>query len=62
MIYHVNGANGAVLQRMEPWCSGLTCLPVTQKTAGSNPVGSVLKTLDVASWFSSSHFIFARFH
>ncbi len=25
----------------EPWCSGLTCLPVTQKIAGSNPVGSV---------------------
>ena len=25
---------------MEPWCSGLTCLPVTQKIAGSNPVGS----------------------
>src|SRR5712692_4448034 len=24
----------------EPWCSGLTCLPVTQKIAGSNPVGS----------------------
>ncbi len=27
--------------RQEPWCSGLTCLPVTQKIAGSNPVGSV---------------------
>ncbi len=26
----------------EPWCSGLTCLPVTQKIAGSNPVGSAL--------------------
>src|SRR6266849_4008078 len=26
----------------EPWCSGLTCLPVTQKIAGSNPVGSGL--------------------
>ncbi len=25
---------------LEPWCSGLTCLPVTQKIAGSNPVGS----------------------
>lgn len=24
----------------EPWCSGPTCLPVTQKIAGSNPVGS----------------------
>jgi hypothetical protein len=24
----------------EPWCSGLTCLPVTQEIAGSNPVGS----------------------
>src|SRR5258707_7869521 len=34
----------------EPWCSGLTCLPVTQKIAGSNPVGSartsVLSTAD----------------
>ena len=27
-------------QNEEPWCSGLTCLPVTQKIAGSNPVGS----------------------
>jgi len=25
---------------MEPWCSGPTCLPVTQEIAGSNPVGS----------------------
>src|SRR5260370_5773306 len=24
----------------DPWCSGLPCLPVTQKIAGSNPVGS----------------------
>ena len=23
-----------------PWCRGLTCLPVTQKIAGSNPVGT----------------------
>ncbi len=27
---------------MEPWCRGLTCLPVTQETAGSNPVGSAI--------------------
>ena len=27
---------------MELWCSGLTCLPVTQETAGSNPVGSAI--------------------
>ncbi len=26
----------------EPWCRGLTCLPVTQETAGSNPVGSAI--------------------
>ena len=30
-----------MLVHKEPWCSGLTCLPVTQKIAGSNPVGSV---------------------
>ena len=29
----------------EPWCSGLTCLPVTQKIAGSNPVGSADATV-----------------
>ena len=28
----------------EPWCRGLTCLPVTQETAGSNPVGSAIFT------------------
>jgi hypothetical protein len=28
----------------EAWCSGLTCLPVTQETAGSNPVASALAT------------------
>jgi hypothetical protein len=27
---------------VEPWCRGLTCLPVTQETAGSNPVGSAI--------------------
>src|SRR5690606_39009464 len=26
----------------EPWCRGLTCLPVTQEIAGSNPVGSAM--------------------
>ncbi len=25
---------------MELWCRGLTCLPVTQENAGSNPVSS----------------------
>ncbi len=30
----------AQTSQREPWCSGLTCLPVTQKIAGSNPVGS----------------------
>jgi hypothetical protein len=29
---------------MELWCSGLTCLPVTQETAGSNPVSSATLT------------------
>src|SRR4051794_31830688 len=29
---------------VEPWCRGLTCLPVTQETAGSNPVGSAIIT------------------
>lgn len=32
----------ATLDRVEPWCRGLTCLPVTQETAGSNPVGSAI--------------------
>ena len=27
---------------MVPWCSGLTCLPVTQEIAGSNPVGTAI--------------------
>ena len=27
---------------MELWCRGLTCLPVTQETAGSNPVSSAI--------------------
>ena len=25
------------------WCSGLTCLPVTEEIAGSNPVGPAIK-------------------
>lgn len=33
-------ASGKRGRAQEPWCSGLTCLPVTQKIAGSNPVGS----------------------
>src|SRR5215470_11418410 len=39
--------------KMEPWCSGLTCLPVTQKIAGSNPVGSVRTSglSQAAHWF-----------
>ena len=24
---------------MAPWCSGLTCRPVTAKIVGSNPIG-----------------------
>ena len=27
---------------MELWCSGLTCLPVTQEIAGSTPVNSAI--------------------
>gem|GEM_PF-2942237 len=27
---------------MELWCRGLTCLPVTQEIAGSNPVSSAI--------------------
>ena len=30
---------------VEPWCRGLTCLPVTQENAGSNPVGSAITLL-----------------
>ncbi len=29
---------------VEAWCSGLTCFPVKEETAGSNPVASVLTT------------------
>ena len=29
---------------MELWCRGLTCLPVTQEIAGSNPVSSAIFT------------------
>ena len=32
----------------ELWCRGLTCLPVTQETAGSNPVSSAIKLATVA--------------
>ncbi len=28
---------------LELWCRGLTCLPVTQEIAGSNPVSSANK-------------------
>src|SRR5438067_9092760 len=38
------GEKKASSAHQEPWCSGLTCLPVTQKIAGSNPVGSVRTT------------------
>ncbi len=37
----------------EPWCRGLTCLPVTQETAGSNPVGSAIIFLKVKNAFGS---------
>ncbi len=35
---------------MDPWCSGLTCLPVTEEIAGSNPVGSAIVYEFVRSW------------
>lgn len=35
----VEGSNPSSDTR-EPWCSGLTCVPVTDEIAGSNPVGS----------------------
>ena len=41
----------------EPWCSGLTCLPVTQKIAGSNPVGSV--SIPLSSLPSKPHALIA---
>jgi len=31
---------GVELSRLVPWCSGLTCVPVKDETAGSNPVGT----------------------
>ena len=30
------------MKHVELWCSGPTCLPVTQETAGSNPVSSAI--------------------
>ncbi|WP_207714782.1 MULTISPECIES: hypothetical protein, partial [unclassified Paenibacillus] len=29
------------------WCRGLTCLPVTQEIAGSNPVSSAIFQLSI---------------
>jgi hypothetical protein len=34
--------------KMELWCRGLTCLPVTQEIAGSNPVSSATCGASVA--------------
>jgi hypothetical protein len=31
-----------------PWCSGLTCHPVTVEIVGSNPIGVVLIIVDLA--------------
>ena len=43
MIVHAPDETKHPMHRtQEPWCSGPTCLPVTQKIAGSNPVGSAL--------------------
>ncbi len=35
LVYSATAATG-------PWCSGPTCLPVTQEIAGSNPVGPAI--------------------
>ena len=29
--------------RLVPWCSGLTCVPVKDEIAGSNPVGTAVR-------------------
>jgi hypothetical protein len=34
------------------WCRGLTCLPVTQEIAGSNPVSPVLFMAAVVKWLT----------
>lgn len=31
-----------LMYKMVSWCSGPTCLPVTEKTTGSNPVGTAM--------------------
>lgn len=43
----------------EPWCSGLAYLPVKQKIAGSNPVGSAQTTQrgnGMVLWFTEQRF------
>ncbi len=32
------------------WCSGLTCLPVTEEIAGSNPVGPAKQNHSLLWW------------
>lgn len=39
---------------IERWCRGLTCLPVTEKITGSNPVRSAKFTLDLFSIYMYS--------
>ena len=34
-------------QHTAPWCRWLTCLPVTQKIAGSSPVGAAIRPLSL---------------
>ncbi len=36
----VAGSSPAPATKLELWCRGLTCQPVTLETAGSNPVSS----------------------
>jgi hypothetical protein len=46
----VAGSNPVPATNLELWCRGLTCLPVTQEIAGSNPVSSAISP----SWAYSS--------
>ena len=47
---------------MAPWCSGLTCQPVTLEIEGSNPFGVAIK-IQAADGLKHRPFLFTRhFH
>ena len=50
--FHLTSYTGLVILinvlNTELWCSGLTCLPVTQENAGSTPVSSAIFFATVA--------------